>query len=99
MRSKILNNQQIKSRLAFAKAHKNWTYSEWKRCLFSDESKFNLFGSDSSSKVWCTKGNFLNQKNINAIKKFGGGNLMVWGIITPMGVGKIIKITDIFNKY
>jgi hypothetical protein len=63
--------------MAFANGYKNWTYNEWKKCLFSDKSTFNLFGSDSSTKVWCTKDNFLNQKNINAIKKFGEGNLMV----------------------
>ena len=36
-----------KLRLAFAKAHQNWTVDQWKNILFSDKSKYNLFGSAS----------------------------------------------------
>ena len=30
----------------FAKAHKNWMCEQWGRVLWTDESKFNLVGSD-----------------------------------------------------
>jgi hypothetical protein len=32
--------------LAWAKAHKHWTVEDWKNVIFSDKSKYNLFGSD-----------------------------------------------------
>ena len=31
-------------------------------------------------------------------KKFGGGNLMVWGVLTKKGVGKIIRINNTMNS-
>ena len=64
----------------------------------SDESKFNLSGSDGTSNVWCNKDYRLKQANIHRIKKFGGGNVMVWGIITSQGVGKLIKISNSMNS-
>ena len=35
-----------RARLAFARAHKDWTAEQWSRVIFSDESRFLLFRSD-----------------------------------------------------
>jgi transposase len=37
--------------LEWAGAHAHWTVEDWKSVIFSDESKFNLFGSDG--RHWC----------------------------------------------
>jgi hypothetical protein len=42
--------------------------------------------------VWCKKEEKLSPSNIRKIKKFGGGSLMIWGCITPRGVGEILRI-------
>ncbi|GFX84040.1 transposable element Tc1 transposase [Trichonephila clavipes] len=44
--------QNQKKRLEFAKTLQLKTYSFWKKVIFSDESKFNVFGSDGRRTVW-----------------------------------------------
>ena len=38
--------------LKFAHYHKNWTVEDWKRVLWSDETKINRIGSDGNVYVW-----------------------------------------------
>jgi transposase len=42
----MLSAKNIKARLAFAKKHKDWTIDDWKRVIWSDETKINRFCSD-----------------------------------------------------
>lgn len=42
----LLSKKNRLSRLKFAKSHLSWTQEKWNTVLWSDESKFNLFGSD-----------------------------------------------------
>jgi transposase len=42
----LMREKNRKARLAFARAHKDWTVEQWSRVLWSDESKKTLFGSD-----------------------------------------------------
>ena len=39
-------------RLKFARYHENWTVEDWKRVLWSDETKINCIGSDGKVYVW-----------------------------------------------
>ena len=39
----LLRPANIKSRLEFARRHKNWTVQQWDTVLWSDESVFQLF--------------------------------------------------------
>src|SRR5690349_8911669 len=41
-----LSLKDVKSRLEWAKAHKDWTINDWKRVIWTDETKVNRFGSD-----------------------------------------------------
>ena len=41
--------------LSWANEHKNWTIEDWKKVLWSDETKINLFGSDGITRVWRKK--------------------------------------------
>ena len=36
----------------FAEAHKDWTVEDWKRVIWSDETKINCLGSDGKKWVW-----------------------------------------------
>ncbi|GFS65246.1 transposable element Tcb1 transposase [Trichonephila inaurata madagascariensis] len=46
-------NQQ--KRLDFVSAHVDKDFDFWKTVVFTDESKFNVFGSDGRRKVWRKK--------------------------------------------
>jgi transposase len=41
-----LTKQHIRARLDFAIAHKDWTIEDWKRVIWSDETKINCLSSD-----------------------------------------------------
>ena len=38
--------------LNFARYHKNWTVEDWKRVLWSNETKINRIGSDGRTYTW-----------------------------------------------
>ncbi|KAG1400988.1 hypothetical protein G6F59_013105 [Rhizopus arrhizus] len=42
----------MKKRLAWANAHKDWTKNDWRRIVFSDETKVNVWGSDGVKYYW-----------------------------------------------
>ena len=58
-------------RLNWAKEHKNWSVHDWNKVIWSDESKFNLFGSDGRVYIRRRIGDF-HPDCIQQIVKFGG---------------------------
>ena len=74
-----------------------WTQEQWDLVIFSDESKYNLFGSDGCQ--WCHRRvgeEFLDRNVIKAVK-YDSRSLMVWGCITSHGVGHLHQINGIMN--
>lgn len=65
--------------------------------VFSDESKFNLFGSDG--RQWCRQrvGEEFLDRNVKKRMQGGGGSVMVWGCITSKGVGRLHCIKGIMD--
>ena len=43
----LLKNTNNKNKLAWAKKHEQWALDRWKSVLWTDESKFEIFGSNS----------------------------------------------------
>ena len=64
---------------------------------FSDESKFNLSGSDGKRFVRCKNRECLFPQCTKNTVKFGGGSVMVWGMISSVGVGSIIRFHSNIN--
>lgn len=83
---------QRKKRLAFALKYREWTVEDWKRVIWSDETKINRFGSDGKQYVWKQKGQGLIDREIQGTVKFGGGNVMVWGCMGWQGVGRLAEV-------
>ena len=52
--------------LKFAKYHENWTVEDWKRVLWSDETKINYIGLDGKVYVWKTQGGSHHSTNCQA---------------------------------
>ena len=48
----MLKLTHYQRRLRFARYHENWTVEDWKRVLWSDETKINFIGSDGKVYVW-----------------------------------------------
>jgi hypothetical protein len=95
----LLSKKNRKTRLAFAKRHKDWTVEDWKRVIWSDETKINRFGSDGRSWCWLSKKGGLDPRQIKETVKFGGGSLMIWGCMTAYGPGFSMRIEGTMDQH
>lgn len=93
----LISKKNKKARLQFAKDHQNWTVEDWKKVAFSDESKFNLFGSDGRQHVRRPIGTRNDVRYQIPTVKHGGGSVMVWGVFSAQGVGPLVEINGNMN--
>ena len=88
----LLTTRHKRERLDFAVMHKDWTVEDWKRVIWSDETKINHLGSDGRKWAWKKAGEGLSDRLVSGTVKFGGGSVMVWGCMTWEGPGLACKI-------
>jgi transposase len=81
-----------RKRLLFAKKYQHWTEDDWRRVIFSDETKINRLGSDGKQYTWVQGKRPLQDHNTNQKYKHGGGSPFLWGCITSHGQGFMCKI-------
>ena len=58
----VLTAKHCKACLDFAYAHKDWTIEDWKKVIWSDETKINHLGSDGYKWVWKKQGKGLSDR-------------------------------------
>lgn len=98
-RKPLLSRVNRDKRLAFARKFVNKELDFWKRVIFIDEKKFNLYNSDTKQVRVRRKPNTeLNKENVCGTVKHGGKNIMVWGAISYNGIGNLVFINTIMNK-
>ncbi len=95
-----LKPKHKEDRLKFALEHQNWTFDDWKKILFSDESKSRMYDSDGLIYRWGRRGKPLTDKDVTETVKFGGGSVLFWGCFSENGTGNLCRIVGIMNaKY
>ncbi|CDQ82348.1 unnamed protein product [Oncorhynchus mykiss] len=62
---------------------------EWEKVMWSDETKIELFGLNSTRRVWRKKKDEYNPKNTIPTVKHGGGNIILWGCFSAKGTGRL----------
>ncbi|CDR18374.1 unnamed protein product [Oncorhynchus mykiss] len=65
---------------------------EWEKVMWSDETKIELFGLNSTRRVWKKKKDEYNPKNTIPTVKHGGGNIILWGCFSAKGTGRLHRI-------
>ena len=60
--------------------------------IWSDESKFNLFGSDGKVMAWRSTKEELEPRCTVPTVKHGGGNVKCWGYFSSSSVGNLVFI-------
>jgi transposase len=82
----------FRQRFEFAKRHESWTVEDWKRVIWSDETKISRLSSEGREWTWKRPGEGLQAPQVKGTLKFGGGSLMLWGCMTAQGVGYACRI-------
>lgn len=94
----LLRKQNIRKRLAFAKKHVKWTKKQWRKVLFTDESKFELFGTKRRVFVRRFAGERYRKECLVPTVKHGNGNIMVWGGVSANGKTRLKRIEGIMDQ-
>ena len=94
----LLRKKNVKARLEWCKERRAWD-EEWKKVVFSDESRFCLFHNDGREGVWRKVGERYNVDCLKPTVQGGGGSVMVWGCISWEGVGPLVLVEGTLNQY
>ncbi|KAK6303547.1 hypothetical protein J4Q44_G00260010 [Coregonus suidteri] len=88
----LLKPAHVQARLKFANDHLDNPEEEWEKVMWSDETKIELFGLNSTRRVWRKKKDEYNPKNTIPTVKHGGGNIILWGCFSAKGTGRLHRI-------
>ncbi|GFW63563.1 transposable element Tc1 transposase [Trichonephila clavipes] len=94
----LIGKRNRVKRLKFTKEHILKPQQFWNEVIFSDESKFNIFGSDGRRMVSRKPNTSHHPKHTIPTVKHGGGSVMVWGCMAMSGMGKLVFIDGIMHK-
>lgn len=94
----LLRRGNRKKRLEWAHAHKDWTVEDWKQVLWTDESKFEIFGQKRRIYVRRGPSEKMHPDTVTPTVKHGGGSVMVWGCFSYAGVGDLYRIKGTLDK-
>ena len=90
-RKPFLKDIHKKSRLKFATSHLGDTPNMWKKVLWSDETKIELFGHNAKRYVWRKSNTAHHPEHTIPTVKHGGGSIMLLECFSSAGTGKIIR--------
>jgi hypothetical protein len=93
------SSRNIKARFKFACSYQGWTEDDWKRVIWSDETKINRFCSDGRSWCWARDGGSRQPRHVKETVKHGGGSVMIWGCMTAEGPGFMCKLTGRMDQH
>lgn len=85
-------------RLKWARERRSWTMNEWKKIIWSDESRFTLFQNDGKVRVWRLQKEKYNVSCLVPTVKHGGGGVMMWGCFSWYGLGPLVRIDGRVNS-
>lgn len=94
-----LRHQNKKKRLVLAMKHYQWTSEDWKKVLWTDESKLELFGSSRRIFVHHRVGERMVPQCVTSTVRHGGGSVMVWGCLAGSRVGDLSRGTGTLRGF
>lgn len=89
----LLRPKNIKLRKQYAEKYLHWTSADWSNVLFTDESKYEIFGSKRRTFVRRFKHEKYAKYCIKPTVKHAGGSVMVWGCFCAAGVGDLVEVS------
>ena len=96
-RKPFISKANRKKRLDFAKKYAHMPLSFWKKIVWSDESKFELYKQKMKRKVWLKSNENSNLKCTFPTMKKADGSLMLWGCFSWSSVGNLLLTNSTLN--
>jgi transposase len=93
----LISNKNRKIRFEWAKKFLLKPKEYWKKVLWSDETKINLFCSDGRTLVWRREGEALNENLTRKTIKHGD-SITLWGAICAKGSGNFVEIKGLMDE-
>ena len=93
-----MRKQHKVTRFKWAKTYQYWTVEDWKKVVWSDETKINIWGSDGVKYFWSRDCDPIQDHHLGLTVKHGGGSLMMWGCMTYEGVGYGCHIEQVMDS-
>ena len=88
----FLSLRHKKTRREWVDDKMNWTLDDWKKVIWSDESRFALRHNDGGVRVIRKKGERYMDRFVLPTFKFGKGSVMVWGCFWAGGLGPLVTL-------
>ncbi|GBC31699.2 IS630 family transposase [Rhizophagus irregularis DAOM 181602=DAOM 197198] len=98
LRKPNVSERNRKIRLKWARERRLWTINDWKKVVWSDESRFTLFQNDGKIRVWRLQEEKYNINCLVPTMKHGGGGIMMWGCFSWYGLGPLVRIDGRINS-
>lgn len=98
-RKPLISPKNQRDRLRWCRNRKTWDDEDWKKVIWSDESRFTLFQNDGRTRVWRLQKERYDIECIVPTVKHGGGGVMVWGCFTWDSLGPLIRIEGTINSH
>ncbi|GFU61795.1 transposable element Tcb2 transposase [Trichonephila clavipes] len=89
-----LTSRHRRDRREWATEHVKWRRNEWSNALFSDESHFSVQPDNRRIFIWRDRGSRNNPAFVHESVRFGGGGLLVYGVISSDGRTDLYIIRD-----
>ena len=93
----ILSAAMRKKRLQWAKTHVKWSDKDWKKVIFSDESRFCTV-SDAPQLVRRTSREAMKPECLQRTTKHPPPAVMIWGCMTSTNVGRMYFVEKTMNS-
>ncbi len=68
------------------------------KVLWSDETKFKVFGINSTHRVWRRRNAAYDPKNTIPTVKHGDVNIVLWGCFSAKGTGQLHRIKGTMDR-
>ncbi len=93
----LLKKAHVQARLKFSNEHLNDSEENWVKVLWSDETEIELFGINSTRRIWKRRNAAMTPRTPSPPVNIGG-NIVLWGCFSAKGTGQLHRIKGMMDR-